>query len=302
MAASRGRRVESVARGISTWPRISYEGRNLQVKPLSSMPRINRAKEDEENVAAFGANFLEGTARSLRVMAAFGPDNPKMTLSEIANLLELPRATVRRTLLTLVQLDYMAKEGNAFRLTPRVLTFATAYLSSDIIPTVMQPIVARLSSELQESCAAAILQGDEVVMVARASPTRALSADLAIGHRLPAYCTAIGRVLLGPLGVEALDRILKARALVKATPHTLVDVDVLKARIVADREQGFSIVDQEAEPGFRSIAVPVRRRNGTVACALHVGTHTERASVGRMIDEFLPVLRAEAADAATMLV
>lgn len=282
--------------------RIGYEERNLQVKSLSPMPRINRAKEDYENVAAFGANFLEGTARSLRVMAAFGPDNPSMTLSEIAALLDLPRATVRRTLLTLVQLDYMVKEGNAFRLTPRVLTFATAYLSSDIIPTVMQPLVSRISAQLQESCAAAILQGDEVVMVARASPTRAISADLAIGHRLPAYCTAVGRVLLGPLEPEALDRVLKSRPLTKATIHTLVDPEVLKARIVADREQGFSIVDQEAELGFRSIAVPVRRRNGTVACALHVGTHTERASVGRMIDEFLPVLRAAAQDAAAMLV
>lgn len=266
------------------------------------MPRINRSKEDEENLAELGPNFLEGTARSLRVMAAFGPRNPRMTLSEIAALLDLPRATVRRTLLTLVQLDYMAKEGNVFWLTPRVLTFASAYLSSDIIPTVMQPLIERVSAKLQESCAAAILQQEEVVLVARAGPARAISADLAIGYRLPAHCSALGRVLLGALDPEALDRALNSRPLAKATPNTLVDPEVLKARIIADREQGFSIVDQEVEAGFRSIAVPVRRRDGTVACALHVGTHTERASVGRMIDEFLPVLREAAADATAMLV
>jgi IclR family pca regulon transcriptional regulator len=265
------------------------------------LPRINRTKEYEENVAQFGPNFLEGTARSLRVMALFGPDNPKLTLSEIAKMLDLPRATVRRTLLTLVQLDYMAKEGNIFWLTPRVLTFAAAYLSSDIIPTVMQPLVERASMKLQEACAAAILQQDEVVLVSRASPSRSVTADMSIGYRVPAYCSALGRVLLGALDAERLDKALSARPLAKLTANTLVDPEVVKARIIADREQGFSIADQEVEIGFRSIAVPVRSRSGAVVCALHVGAHTERASIGRMIDEFLPTLRAVAADASTML-
>lgn len=265
------------------------------------MPRINRTKEYEESVAEFGPNFLEGTARSLRVMALFGPENPKLTLSEIAKTLDLPRATVRRTLLTLVQLDYMSKEGNIFWLTPRVLTFSTAYLTSDIIPTVMQPLVERASAKLQESCAAGILQQDEVVMVSRASPSRALTADLSIGYRVPAYCSALGRVLLGGLDNDTLDKMLANRTFIKLTPSTLIEPAVVKARIIADREQGFAIADQEVEMGFRSIAVPVRRRGGGLACALHVGTHTGRASIGQMIDEFLPVLREIAADASTML-
>jgi len=266
------------------------------------MPRINRMKEDEDNVAEFGANFLEGTARSLRVLTAFSADNPRMTLSEVAALLDLPRATVRRTLLTLVQLDYMAKEGNSFWLTPRVLTFATAYLSSNIVPTVMQPLVSRVSSELRESCAAAVLQHEDVVLVARANPPgRVFLADMAIGFRLPAYSTALGRMLIDPRNTEAMNRILGAEPLPKITPHTLTDPEVLKARIIADHAQNFSIVDQEAEIGFRSIAVPVFHRDGSIACALHVGTHTERASVGRMIDEFLPVLRQVANEATSML-
>lgn len=267
------------------------------------MPRINRTKEEAENVADFGPSFLEGTARSLRVLTAFGQANPKMTLSEIASMLDLPRATVRRTLLTLVQLDYMAKEGNAFWLTPRVLTFATSYLSSDIVPTVMQPMTERISAELHEACAAAVLQQDEVVLVARANPGgRTLLADMAIGYRLPAYCSALGRMLLDPAKPEEMDRILSSRPLTPMTAYTLTDPEVVKARIIADHAQGFSIVDQEAEIGFRSIAVPVRHRNGAIVCSLHVGTHTERASVGKMIDDYLPVLRRVAADAATMLV
>lgn len=267
------------------------------------MPRINRTKEEEDSVADFGPNFLEGTARSLRVLTAFGRDNPKMTLSEIATMLELPRATVRRTLLTLVQLDFMAKEGNAFWLTPRVLTFATAYLSSDIVPTVMQPLTRRVSDVLAEACAAAVLQQEDVVLVARANPPgRSLLADMAIGYRLPAYCSALGRMLLDPARPEETDRILTSRPLTAVTSHTLTDPDVVRARIIADHAQGFSIVDQEAEIGFRSIAVPVRYRDGRIACSLHVGTHTERASVGKMIDDYLPVLRRAADDAKAMLI
>jgi len=226
-----------------------------------------------------------------------------MTLSEIAAMLDLPRATVRRTLLTLVHLDFMAKEGNAFWLTPRVLTFATAYLSSDIVPTVMQPITERISAELNEACAAAVLQQEDVVLVARANPARrAILADMAIGYRLPAYCSALGRMLLDPADPALMDRVLTSRPLIPMTDHTLIDPDVVKARVIADHAQGFSVVDQEAEIGFRSIAVPVRRRNGTIACSLHIGTHTERASVGKMIDDYLPVLRHAAADATMMLV
>lgn len=267
------------------------------------MPRIKRTPTDEENVAEFGPDFLEGTARSLRILAAFGADNPKMTLSEVAAKLNLPRATVRRTLLTLVQLDYMAKEGNTFYLTPRVLTFANAYLSSNVVPTVMQPIVKRISDTLQEACAAAVLEQEHVVLVARASSrARPFLADLAIGYRLPAYCTALGRVLMSPDDPDLMERILNSHPLTKITSHTLTDPEVLKARIIADHAQGFSIVDQEAEAGFRSIAVPVYHRDGSIVCALHVGTHNERASVGRMIDEFLPVLQDAAADATTMFV
>ncbi|ALJ14724.1 IclR family transcriptional regulator domain-containing protein [Sphingopyxis macrogoltabida] len=266
------------------------------------MPRTSRTAEQREALDALGPDFLEGTARSLRIFTLFGGTNRRMTLSEVAKAVGMSRATVRRTLYTLAALEYLDVEGNTFGLTPKVLSFAAAYLTSDIVPTVMQPLVDKLSAQLNEACGAAVLQGTQTVMIARASPVRALTLDLRVGYALPAYCSSVGRILLGGLDPADLTEMLDRSDLLQLTPDTIIDKEVLKARIIADREQGYSIVDREVEQGFRSIAVPVRQIDGKVRCALHVGVHTERATMGQMIDRFLPLLRATAQEAQGMLI
>jgi len=266
------------------------------------MPRTTRTEEEKAVLQGLGPDFLEGTARSLRIFTLFGGANRRMTLSEVAKAVCMPRATVRRTLYTLTVLEYLDVEGNTYGLTPKVLSLASAYLSSDVVPAVMQPLVDKLSAKLNEACGAAVLQGEQTVLIARASPERAVTLDLRVGYALPAYCSSIGRVLLGALDAEGLTAALAKIEPVKFTPQTIVLRDELIARIITDRQQGYSIVDREAEPGFRSIAVPVKQADGKVRCALHVGVHTERATVGQMIDRFLPSLLATAAEAQTMLV
>jgi IclR family pca regulon transcriptional regulator len=265
------------------------------------MPRTNRSEEEEESIQAFGPDFLEGTARSLRILNLFGPDLQRMTMSDVANRLKISRATARRTLFTLAQLGYLRAEGNSFVLTPRVLAFASAFLSSDVVATVMQPLVQQVSERLNHACAAGVLDGGHVVLVARASPSRALTADMRIGYRLPGYCTSVGRILLGCLKEDEFKAAFDSVPIVALTSKTITDPNVLRARIIADREQGFSVVDEEAEEGFRSIAVPVFNRANALICAVHVGIHTGQASVGVMIDDFLPVLKDVAAEARTML-
>jgi IclR family pca regulon transcriptional regulator len=112
----------------------------------------------------------------------------------------------------------------------------------------------------------------------------------------------VGRVLLGGLGEAELDAYLARLDPQKLTPNTVTDRAVLKAMIITDRSQGYSLVDQEVEAGFRSIAVPVRRLSGGMLCALHIGLHAERASMGRILDEFLPLLRAGADEASLLIV
>lgn len=266
------------------------------------MPKRNRSPEEEQLLKEHGADFLENTARSLRVLTLFGRENRRLTLSDVAKALDLPRATARRTLHTLTALEYLSLEGNIFGLTPKVLTFANAYLSSDEVPVVMQPIANKLSDRLNESCAAAVLHGENIVMVARASPARAFALDMRVGYALPAYCSALGRAALTGLLDAELGKAIAEMNLVALTPHTITDASSLLKRIAADREQGYSLVDQEAEIGYRSIAVPVRGAAGAVRCALHVGVHTERCTLDQMTERFLPPLLEMAEEASTMLI
>jgi IclR family transcriptional regulator, pca regulon regulatory protein len=264
------------------------------------MPRMRRAEEDRAFIEGQGADYLEVLARGLKIIGMFNAERRRMTLSELAQIAHAPRSSVRRVLLTLEKLGFAEQEGRYFKLTPHILTLAAAYLTS--ITPVLQPIVDRISRQTQESCSAAVLDRDEAVMVVRAIPVRIITVGLEVGYRLPGYASAVGRVLLGGLDEAELDAYLARIEPQKLTPHTVTDKMVLKAMIITDRSQGYSLVDQEVEAGFRSIAVPVRRQSGSMICALHIGLHAERASMGRILDEFLPLLRAGGDEASQLIV
>lgn len=266
------------------------------------MPRIKRSPAEQELADAAGSDFLEALARGLRIVEAFGRDRRWLTLSDVARLVDLPRASVRRVLYTLVRLGYAEVDDRLFRLTPRVLILAGAYLSSNAISDVVQPALERLSADLGEACSAAVLDGAEVVMIAHASPNRMLPVSAQVGFRLPALSSSLGRVLLAALGDKELDALLVRTKLLKLTSATVTDKAELRRAIVKARADGFSLVDQEVEPGFRSISVPLKRRDGRTVAALNVGVHTERAPLDAMHKLFLPRLRALTDDLASQLI
>ena len=245
--------------------------------------------------AGLGPDHSEALARGLQIMTVFDGTHRSLTLSEVAVAVDLPRATARRALLTLVSLGYVAVEGRQFRLTPRVLRLASAYLTSNLVSTLLQPACDRIARAIGESCTAAVLEGGEAVMIARALPLQLMPAGAGIGYRLPAYCSALGRVLLAALSDSALADYLDRTPLTAVTPSTLTDRRAVEAAIAAVRESGFSYVDQEAEPGFRSIAVPLRRFDGTVVAALNIGARVEQADGAEMMGRHLRSLLAEAA-------
>jgi len=271
-------------------------------RPDPAMPRIKRSPAEQELARAGGADFLEALARGLRVLEAFGRDRRWLTLSDVARLVDLPRASVRRILFTLVQLGYAETDGRLFRLTPRILTLAGAYLSSNGVSDIVQPALERLSDELGEACSAAVLEGADVVMIAHASPNRMLPVSAQVGFRLPALSSSLGRVLLAALPDGELDAILSRAKVRKLTPATVTAKAGLRRAIMATRADGFSLVDQEAEPGFRSISVPLRRRDGRIVAALNVGVHTERVPLEAMRTVFLPRLRALAEELGPLLI
>lgn len=264
------------------------------------MPRLKRTEAEQK--AREGSEFIETLDRGLRVIQAFGSDRRPMTLSDLAKSTNLPRATVRRILMTLVKSGFASGDDRLFSLTPRVLLLASAYLASNQISTVMQPLMDEVAGKAKEVCSLAILDGDEAVFIARSSPARVFSTGLDIGYRLPAFCTSVGRVLLGRLTNEELTRIIEGMKLAPQTQMTVVETSTVIATIIADRTRGYSLVDREAEEGFRSISVPIRRYDGAVIAAANIGAHVDRITTGEMIDRFLPLLNEMAAAAKPLLV
>ena len=238
--------------------------------------------------------FMTTLAKGLAVLGAFDKHRPAMTLSQAANLTGLSRATARRILHTLTKLGYVVQSGRQFSLSSSILGLGFAYLATQHWIEQAMPGMRQVSEEFQESCSAAILQNTEVVYVARIPASRIMSVSIAVGSRLPAFHTAIGRAQLGFLDEAEIWRRLKTVRIEPLTPATITDLSALFERVRDDRTQGFSLVDEELERGLRAIAVPIVNRHGEAIAALNVSTHSTRTTRNEMRARFLPRLKAVA--------
>ncbi|WP_316190957.1 IclR family transcriptional regulator C-terminal domain-containing protein [Bradyrhizobium sp. SZCCHNS2096] len=254
------------------------------------MPKLKR--EDGGEAAT---DYVESLDRGLRLLHVFGTRPGAMTLSDIARASDLPRATARRILLTLQRGGFVASDGKLFALTPQVLTLASSFLRSSQLVSVLQPVLDRVAERAKEIASLAVLDGQEVVFIARGGPVRVFSGGLEIGYRLPAFCTSVGRAMLSQFSDAELRERLKSAPLQALTPQTVTDPRRLVAMIAADRNNGYSLVDREAEPHFRSISMPVRRYDDVIVAAINIGSHVDRISVDEMIARFLPLLQEAAA-------
>jgi IclR family pca regulon transcriptional regulator len=248
-------------------------------------------------------NFMTSLARGLVVIQAFSQQKRHLTIAQISHKTGIPRAAVRRCLYTLAQLGYVsAEDGRNFALRPKILALGHAYLSSGRLATSAQPLLEHVTRTVHESCSMAILEGDDILYVARSSTTtRIVSIDLGVGSRLPAFCTSMGRVLLADLPLDELAAYLARVRLTPFTSRTLTSPDKLKKTLNSVRSAGYAVIDQELEIGLRSIAVPVKDLAGKVVAALNVGTQASRVPVAEMQTKFLPPLRAAARELGMLL-
>lgn len=246
------------------------------------------------NETSRSAEFVTSLARGLQVVRAFDVDHPVMTLSEVAKRTGLTRAAARRFLHTLRELGYVSSDGRDFRLTPHVLSLGYAYLSSMSIVEIAQPFIEKISKQVSESCSMSVLDGIDIIYIARVPAKRVMSVALSIGTRLPAYNTSMGRVLLASLDSEELDNYFAACKPTPYTPHTVSGEAALRDILAQVRADGYAAVDQELELGVRSVAVPVRERSDKTLAALNVSGHAARVSMRDMRRNFLPPLQAAA--------
>ena len=236
------------------------------------------------------SDLMGGFAKGLSVLEAFGRERERLTIAEVSRLTGLDRATARRCLLTLERLGYATHDGKNFALTVRVLSLGRAYLATTPLPEQLQPFLDRLATAIEESCSCSVLDGTDIVYLARAAQRRVMSIGLGVGSRLPAYCASMGRVLLAALPDDQVKAVLERTVIRPLTPRTLTDPAALMAEIARVRTQGYAIIDEELEVGLRSLAVPIRNGAGRVVAALNTGVQTSRVSVDRLRAEFLPAL------------
>lgn len=236
-------------------------------------------------------DFVSGFARGLKVIEAFGETRQRLSIAEASKLTELDRATVRRSLLTLAELGYADYDGKFFTLTPKILRLGHAYLSATPLPTLLQPHLDQLSEKAGQSASASVLDGTEIVYIARASQRRVMSINLTPGSRLPAYCASMGRVLLAALPESEARAILARSELKPNTANTKTDPDELIAEFRRVRAEGYAIIDQELEIGLCSIAVPVDNDRGETVAAINIGAPAALVPAAEMKERYLPLLK-----------
>ena len=241
-----------------------------------------------------GDSYVQSFARGLEVIRSFSAAAPRQTLSQVAARTGLTRAGARRILLTLQTLGYMESDGRLFRLTPRILDLGFAYLTSLPIWDLAEPMMETLTEQVRESCSAAVLDGAEIVYVLRVHTHKIMSTNLAVGSRLPAFWTSLGRVLLAALPEQTLHERLHALPRQPFTPQTALDDQTLLARIAQARQQGWCLVNQELEEGLISIAAPLKNRAGETVAALNISGLANRTSAAMMHEQLLPQLLATA--------
>ena len=248
-----------------------------------------------------GDGYVQSFARGLEVIRSFSAEAPSQTLTEVAERSGLTRAGARRILLTLQALGYVNLDGKSFSLTPRILDLGFAYLSSMPIWNLAEPVMEKLVAEVRESCSVAVLDGTDIVYVLRIPTHKIMSINLGVGSRLPAYCTSLGRVLLGALPDDELAERLERSDITTRTKYTVTGMKDLLARMEQVRKQGWSMVNQELEEGLVSMSAPITDRAGRTVAALNISGQANRTSAKIMQETMLPQLLSAAKDISRML-
>jgi IclR family transcriptional regulator, pca regulon regulatory protein len=241
------------------------------------------------------APFIQSLERGLAVIRSFDRQHPRQTVSDCARLTGLTRASARRFLLTLESLAYVRFDGKHFELTPKVLDLGYAYLSSSAIADVALPYMEALSAELHESVSVAVLDGADIVYVARVPVERIMTISLSIGSRLPALLTSMGRALLGDLDESALRAFVRDHPVTARSDRTTTQPAALIRIVREGARVGWVLTDQELENGVRSVATKLRDAHGRPLGAINVSTHAGRVTLADMRSRIIPALLATAA-------
>jgi IclR family pca regulon transcriptional regulator len=233
---------------------------------------------------------MGGLVKGLAIIELFGAGYDRLTVADAARGSDTTRAAARRCLLTMMELGYLEHDGKYFTPRPRMRRLGGRAIDTGSLAEYAQPILVKACEELDEPVSLAVLDGRSSHFVARAVATRLVFTGVQVGGRLPAYCSATGRLLLGTLENEEIRQYLFNTELIARTPRTIVDANALFKLILEIRHSGVAYSDEELELGMRSMAVAVRGRTGEIIAAISVSTSSARVSQETIREVYRPVL------------
>ena len=236
-------------------------------------------------------DLIEGLGRGLRMIEAFDDEHPRLSPSEAAARTGLTRTAARRYLLSLVHFGYADTDGRQFWLSPRVLRLGQSYLGAARLPRLVQPFIQRISMQCGETVNVSVLDGHEVVYVARSNPPRVVSIGYHAGARVPAHVVTPGVVMLGTLDDEPLDAWIAAHDFSVFTPQTVTDPDVFRQHARGARALGYWITEQQLDLGLCGIATALRDRKGECKGAVGMTLPSTAYTQDQLRERLLPLLQ-----------
>jgi IclR family pca regulon transcriptional regulator len=243
-------------------------------------------------------NTVQSLAKGFRVLQAFTAEEPELKLSEVARNAGLDNRTAFRLLETLVMLGYVERrtETKRYRLTLKPLELGFNAIARMDLRTIAQPELRALVGTVHEAASIGILDRDEVVFIERYQEGQAgLGADIRVGSRVPAYCTAIGQSILAFLPSAEIRHILGLSRRVKINEHTPVTLEEIEEQLAAIRQSGYAIQDSTYVAGLRVLAAPILGADGCAIAAISVAAPSPRMSLKEFVELTVGPVTASAA-------
>lgn len=236
--------------------------------------------------------MVRSVAKGLALLSSFDRDRPSLALKDVSERMGWSKGTAYRFASTLVQLGYLDQDAVTKRYRPgiKVLQLGFACLSSLGLTERAQSYLEELFHETGQPVHIAVLDGSDIVYVARRADRSLTQIDLFVGARLPAYSTSMGKVLLAYRPWDEVRRLMRGVVMRQFTPNTATTLDRLRSDLAAIVRAGYGMTDQEMELGVRSVAAPIRDSSGGVIAAVNVSSLTARVTLERLQGELLPKL------------
>ncbi|GHE62632.1 transcriptional regulator [Streptomyces longispororuber] len=217
--------------------------------------------------------LVPAVTRAFDILELFLEGDGTLSAPEVTRKLQLPRTTVHELLTTLAARSYLApvpEQPGRYRLGVRPYQLGSRYAEQLDLAAEGQRVAREVAETCDETVHVAILEGTDVIYIAKVDSTHAVRMVSAAGRRLPAHCTAVGKMLLASLPAPELDARVTHRELAAMTPASVTDPDALRAELAAIRERGVAAEHRESNPDVSCVAAPVRDSAGRVVAALSI--------------------------------